>query len=87
MSSETWPQAFYRRLQDGTAWSTGWTPVEVALPSEPREYDIVVDRFGDHWVRSSDREVYRNVDQDDYSFTREQLELRNGPLTPFRATP
>lgn len=33
--TETWPQAFQRRLEDGTAWTTGWTEEEIALPSEP----------------------------------------------------
>lgn len=27
---ETWADAFTRRLQDGTAWTTGWTEEEVA---------------------------------------------------------
>lgn len=85
--SETWPQAFRRRLEDGTAWTTGWTPEEVALPSEPRKIEIVIDRFGDRWMRPEDRERFRNVDQDDISLTRTELEAQNGPLTPFDATP
>lgn len=29
---ETWPEAFQWRIENGTAWTTGWTEAEVKLP-------------------------------------------------------
>lgn len=32
---ETWPEAFRRRLSDGTAWTEGWTREEIGMPEAP----------------------------------------------------
>lgn len=44
---------------------------------------VLVDRFGDRWVRFEDSPspLFNNFDQDDESLTREALSDRNGPLT------
>ena len=38
--TETWPQAFQRRLEDGTAWTTGWTEEEVARAESDDQAEI-----------------------------------------------
>lgn len=32
MNDKTWTAAFRRRLEDGTAFTTGWTKEEIELP-------------------------------------------------------
>lgn len=46
--------------------------------------EIVVDVYGDRWVKFSTGPFYKNADQDDDSLTRHDLSDRYGPLTPYR---
>jgi hypothetical protein len=47
--SRTWDEVVQRRLADGTAFTTGFTPAEVALPTkselDQRELQEQIDRF------------------------------------------
>lgn len=46
--------------------------------------EIVVDIYGDRWVKFADCALYKNADQDDDRLTRHDLSDRYGPLTSYR---
>jgi hypothetical protein len=46
--------------------------------------EIVVDCFGDRWVKYSTSVLFKNADQDDDRLTRAELADRHGPLSPYR---
>lgn len=46
--------------------------------------EIVVDRYGDRWVKRQRRDVFKNVDQDDVDQTLGQLMEIAGPVVDYK---